>query len=78
MLKGLGFTLVYLVSCVASEKALGKHDENILKTVGGPTLIIIIAFCALVKKHSSYSLFGGKKWIFWERTRVAVPLKRSF
>jgi uncharacterized membrane protein YcfT len=48
MLREVGFILIYLASCVVCEKALGKHDENILKTFGGPTLIIVIAFCALV------------------------------
>ena len=48
MLRTLGFNLVYLASCVFCDKAIDKRDKNILKSVGGPTLVIIFAFCALV------------------------------
>ena len=48
MLKRFGFNLVCLVSCVFCDKAIDKRDKNILKSVGGPTLVIIIAFCALI------------------------------
>ena len=49
MLREVGLNLIYLASCVVCEEALGKHDKDILKTFGGPTLIIVISFCALVR-----------------------------
>ena len=49
MLWEVGFNLIYLALCVVCEEALGKTDKNILKTFGGPTLIIVITFCVLVR-----------------------------
>ena len=49
MLREFVFILIYLSPCGLCEEAVGKHDKNILKTFGGPTLIIVIAFCVLVR-----------------------------
>ena len=55
MLREVGLNLIYLASCVVCEEALGKHDKDILKTFGGPTLIIVISFCALVRLLMRFS-----------------------
>lgn len=50
----MNFFVLYCINIatqfVSGDDAFEKHDKSILKSVGGPTLVIIIVCCVLVRQ----------------------------